>query len=108
MAGNFIQDDLDLFLETSDFGVSVTWTPQPSGTGTTFDAIFDDTQELYDVSTGSFISSSPQILCKTVSVSGISNNDLVQVSGISNSYYVQKTTADGTGFSLVYLSKGKV
>ncbi len=107
MPGNFLNNDLDTFLNVDDFASVITYTPQPSGIPVVINGIFDNGEVIFDANQGQFISSSPQIVTKTSYLSGIRKNDLFQVQNIPDDFYVLKSLADGTGITNIYLSKSR-
>jgi len=109
MPGNFIQDDIDTFLNLNDFGSSITITPVASGSSYIVNGIYDNEANVFDVQTAAFISSGPQIQFSTTDILNMNLNDKVQVSGVSGLiYYVQTIKPDGTGITSVALSQGKI
>jgi len=109
MPGNFLQNDLNTFLNPDNFGSYITITPQPRGTAIHVNGIFDNATDVYDVNSQAFLSSTPQITCKSVDVSGVAINDLVQMAEFSGtSYYVMRSKPDGEGITTIELSETKV
>ena len=106
MTGSFLQNDLDIFLNTSDFAQTGTLTPQPSGTGKTVEGIFDNESYTYDASRDELINTTPTFICQSVEISGTKLNDKLETN--SSTYYIMKIEPDGTGISKLYLSKGRI
>lgn len=99
VAGDF-ESDLDEFF--TDFRETATYTKYGSA-ATTIDVIFDDQGNVINPATLEVESSGPKVTCKTSDVDGASNKDTLVIQTIT--YYVIRVEHDGTGMSVLYLSK---
>lgn len=99
--GDF-EADLDSFLNTSEFAETATYTVY-GGSAASISVIFDNTGNVINPATLEVESSGPKVTCKTSDVENASNRDTVVIASIT--YYVTKVEHDGTGMSVLYLSK---
>ncbi|MCF6147274.1 MAG: hypothetical protein E3K37_01300 [Candidatus Kuenenia sp.] len=85
--------DLDTFLDTDDFGTAITYG------GNTIYGIFDSAYESAD----GVESSGPQVVVKSSDVPVIAHGAAMVIAGTT--YYVINAQPDGTGISVILLSK---
>ena len=105
----FWTDDIDEWFE--DFAITVTLlnTSTSAGTGssgandTDISAIFDETQQEYDLQIGEIINSGPVLHCKSSDVANVSRRDQVRVSGVD--YYINEIVNDGAGITVLHISE---
>ncbi len=95
----FYDSDEELlnFISEDDFATTIT-----KADTSTFKAIFDAEQEVFDVNTGQVVNSSPVITGRTSDMSGLSRGDVVIVNSIS--YNVLDNKDDRTGMSTMAVS----
>jgi len=98
---SFVVDDLDIFFQ--DFGVDAVYTPQ-GGAASTIRVLFDNTYVAVDTA-GNVLaeSKSPIAHCKTSDIQGIRHGDTLLINGTT--YYIVEHQPDGTGISVLVLSK---
>lgn len=92
-----ITSDLDTFLDTDEFAVSITYN------STTIKGIFDDEYKGVNALTGEIEATAPQAIVKTSDVSGIAHGNTLTIN--STTYYVIGIQQDGTGLTILILSK---
>jgi len=97
-----IESDIDTFVDTDDFAVSVTYTPN-GGDPSTISGIFDNETEAFNTQTGEIEAGGPQILVKDSDVSGVAKGDTIVKD--STTYYVRGIEPDGTGMTILKLSE---
>ena len=90
-----------IFLSTSDFGQTATYTPS-GGSSSTINGIFDNGDGLVDLGGSVGVTSDdPQFSCRTSDVSSASEGDAL-VTGSVN-YTVRDVIDDGTGMTILML-----
>lgn len=97
-----ISTDLSTFVDSDDFATSATYTPS-GGVASTINVIFDDEFHELNAETNSVETSSPQAWVVDSDVSGVAHGDTLVIS--STTYYVRGVHPDGTGITLLILSK---
>ena len=95
-----LTEDLDIFL--ADFGETITYTPQ-GGQALQIQAIVDMPSFALQSAMGEVSSYKPQATCKTSDVSNAKKNDTVTAR--SGNYTVTDANPDGTGFTVLLLTK---
>jgi hypothetical protein len=101
-----IDDDLtNVFFNTDDFAKAAIWTPS-GGSAADIVVIFDDEYTGTNLGTGELDTASPQVRIKSSTVTSITPGDSIVVD--STTYYVLSVQPDGTGVTLVTLSKKQV
>ncbi len=109
MPGDFLENDLDLFLDVKEFASDIFWTPlSPSGATVTIQGIFDAVVVREDVNGGEFLNPEPQFQTKTSDIVGLVSQDLIQISGTATIYKVSERLDNGTGITSVAMSTGGV
>ena len=90
-----------VFLSTSDFGQTATYTPS-GGSASTINGIFDNGDGFVDFGGSVGVTSdNPQFACRTSDVSSASEGDAL-VTGSVN-YTVREILDDGTGMTILML-----
>ena len=74
--------------------------------GATISAIFDDAGSIQTSGDLAIIINEPQVKVLSSDVAGIKRNDLFIIDDVT--FYANNATPDGTGFSIVTLSKNEV
>lgn len=94
MAGSFLEDDLDGFLDSDEFGDIATLQ-----SGATLSGIFD----MAYVEVAGIEGYRPTLVCKSsaVSANSITNDTVLSING--NDYQVATPEPDGTGMTLLVL-----
>ncbi len=102
MAGSFITDDIAHIMNTSHFATAATYTPT-GGSATTVNGIFDAEFKMLNPVTGGYENQAPQFSCATSSVSAAKHGEPVVIGGVT--YYIRGIEPDGTGLTVLRLSK---
>ena len=98
-----IESDLtDVFFSSDDFAQAATYTPS-GGVAVSVNVIFDDEYTGTNLGTGEIDTAAPQVRVITGDVTGIKNGDTFIINSVT--YYVISCQPDGTGVSVVQLSK---
>ena len=98
------QDLDDVFFSTDDFAQDATWTPS-GGSATPIKVIFDDEYIGMNIGTGEIDSSDPMVRVKTSTVPNIAEGDTIEIN--TTTFYVISPQPDGTGVTLMQLSRNK-
>ncbi|MBI3582379.1 MAG: hypothetical protein HY096_00330 [Nitrospinae bacterium] len=96
-------NDIDVFF-SDDFAQDATYTPQ-GGSASTIKVIFDNDFKTIDMATG-IESAGPSVTCKALDVASVKHNDTLVISSVT--YYVSGIQKDGTGITILLLSKDMV
>lgn len=89
--------DLDAYFDTADFA------EEASYNGASIPVIFDDSYKLLNALTGGIESSGPQATCKDTDMAGVQHGDQIVIR--DTTYYVTGIEPDGTGITVLTLSK---
>ena len=90
-----------VFFDTSDFGLSGTFTPS-GGSSSTISGLFDSDYQLADLGGGVGVASAdPRFVCRTVDVASAASGDALVVS--STTYTIRTVEDDGTGVTTLVL-----
>ena len=95
-------ENFDEFLDTDDFAVSATYTPE-SGSGTSINGIFDAEYLAVEEGMVGVMSSSPMFLTQTSNVSSEDGSGNLQVNGTT--YNIIEVKPDGTGMTHLILAE---
>ena len=103
MADPFYKSDLAAMF--GEFGQSITWTS--SSGAASFVAIFDNEYQQVDMAETRIGDRLPELLCRTSDVSGAVQGDTIvlDVDDVTTTYNVSGIEADGTGVTILRLSK---
>lgn len=82
MAGSFILNDLDGFLNENEFADSVIWTPNGGAAQDPISGIFNEGYISVDPETGEDFSINPSVTCKASEVLGIAHKDILMVNSV--------------------------
>lgn len=93
-------EDFDDFIDTDDFGVSATYTPD-GGSPVSIDGIFDKEFLAIDEGVVTLSSSNPMFLTKTTNVSSAAPDDTLLVDSVT--YKIVEVRPDGTGMTMLIL-----
>lgn len=96
-------EDLSVFFQVADFGVTATWTPSSTGVDQAINGIFDAQSTELPSSSPDVLTSAPRFLCAEADVSDMAENDDVLVN--DTSFLVSYVDPDGTGVANVFLKK---
>lgn len=97
------EDDLADFFGVDDFAVEATYTPA-GGDPVTVQGIFDAPQATRNASNLLDVTiPSPQFVCPTADVMGVSEGDALEVSGTD--YTIRVVLTDGTGVTTLVLER---
>ena len=100
---DIIDDDISaVFLNTDDFAKAAVWTPQ-GGAATDINVIFDDEYTGTNLGTGEIDTAAPQVRAETSVVSTMTQDDAIVID--NTTYYVLSVQKDGTGITIIQLSK---
>jgi len=100
---DIIDDDIsEVFLNTDDFAKAAVWTSQ-GGAATDINVIFDDEYTGTNLGTGEIDTAAPQVRAETSVVLTMAQGDVIVID--STTYYVKSVQPDGTGVSMIILSK---
>lgn len=96
--------DRAAFVDTDEFGIEATYTPQ-TGAAVTLDGIFDEPFAEVDVDAGvGVLSKTPTFVCRTADLpSTKKQGDAVTIDGTG--YVVRELQADGTGMTTVVMDE---
>jgi len=90
-----------IFFDTSDFGISATYTPD-GGSAATVSGILDKDFALADLGGGVGVASAdPRFVCRTSDVASAAGGDTLVAGGIT--YTVRAVEDDGTGVTVLVL-----
>ena len=87
--------DIEAFF--TDSGVAATFK------GTAISVVFDNAYKVIDALTGGIASSAPQAICKSADVAAAVPGDTLIIG--STTYYVTEVEPDGSGITVLTLSK---
>lgn len=90
------------FFELDDFAEEADYTPV-GGSLTVIRVIFNEPHSVIPLGETEYQSAFPSVWCKTSEVSSARNGDIVVYD--NTTYYVRETRHDGTGMTLLELSK---
>jgi len=100
MPGDFLDDDIDTMINTSEFAYSAVYTPD-GGSPTAIDVIYDPNEVQIDPYTGAQAVIPPSITAKTTDVTGIRHKDVFVVDSVT--YEVTKHV-DNKGVTFITLN----
>src|SRR3990172_7327844 len=99
----FTTSEIDCFFDPV-LTVDAIYTPQ-GGQASSIKVLFDNDFKVIDLSTG-IESAAPAVTCKTSDVASVKHNDTLVISSVT--YYVSGIQQDGTGITILILSKDMV
>lgn len=99
----FREDDVaPIFCDPAVFGSVAIW-HKTNASDVPIRCIFDGETQLQDPDTGQVVTSAPQMWAATQDLTGLARNDRIEFSGLF--YRVKSVQPDGTGLTVVELSK---
>jgi len=99
----FTTSEIDCFFDPV-LTVDAIYTPQ-GGQASSIKVLFDNDFKVIDLSTG-IESAAPAVTCKTSDVASVKHNDTLVISSVT--YYVSGIQQDGTGITILILSRDMV
>lgn len=89
-------DDLAIFMNVNEFGVSATYTPQ-GGTASTISVIFDnDVQETDAGGQITFVTAVPRVIARTIDVPNAAEGDAITINTVDYIVLVALDSSLGT------------
>ena len=95
-------ETLDDFFDLNDFAVEGVYTPSP-GSPRTIKCIFDSSFQAVNLDTGVVESAGPQAVVKDSDITGAKHGETLVIN--STTYYIRGIQPDGTGLTVLALSK---
>ena len=102
MAGSFITDDCQYYLDTDEFGTSATYTVF-GGAAATINVIFNPEKVTVDPYTGDTLTESANCIARSVDVSAAGHKDLFVIG--SDTFEVISAIADEGGITRLELNQ---
>lgn len=105
LKADMLTDIDDIFMDTDEFADEAVWVDSGDDSHT-INGIFDDESQQINPATGIIETTAPQFQVASSGISGIARNETLTVN--ETTYYIIGIQPDGTGMTILLLSKDAI